>query len=400
MTSFAKQYKELNQELYNILEYWSTEAIDEDTNLFFGEIDHYGTKNPDANRGIIMYSRIMWTFSSAARFYKDSEYLQTANKAKSYIETYFFDKENGGYFWELDSEGKIVLNKKQVYAQAFVIYAYSEYYLATGDKKALETAMNLFNIMESKCYDSIHGGYFEAYSNTWDRLADVRLSSRDLNLPKGMNTNLHVLEAYTCLYEATKDAKVGNALRNLIDIYSTKIIDKNNHIIIFFKEDWTPQTTEVSFGHDIESSWILWEAAEALHDKKLLEKIKPQVLGMVDTFLAEGFDKKTSSSYYEFLKETNHTDKDRHWWVQVEAMEGLANAYNITGDEEYRKTVFKIWEYVQNNIIDKVHGEWFWRIDDDGFPVDSEPKIGMWKCPYHNSRSLMRIIQKIEAWNQ
>ncbi len=400
MKTFATYRKEFHQELYNILEYWSTEVFDEKTGDIIGEIDHYGTKNPEANKGIILCSRMMWTFSAACRFYKNNEYKPYADKVRKYIETYLYDSVHGGYFWEVSSQGDVIVSKKQVYAQSFVIYAYAEYYLAFGDTSALQSAMDLFTIMESNCKDKVYGGYFEAFSQSWDKLDDVRLSVRDLNLPKGMNTNLHVLEAYTTLYEATKSKQVEHALRAQIAVYSQKIIDDNNHVVIFFTEDWTPQTHEYSFGHDIESSWLLWEAAEVLHDKQLLQTLKPQIVAMVETFLQEGFDYKTNSALYEYFKQTNEYDTDRHWWVQVEAMEGLANAYRITGDKKYRNLVFKIWQYIQVNLIDKVHGEWFWRIDNDGYPVDSEPKVSMWKCPYHNGRALMRVIEKIETWEE
>lgn len=400
MKPLSTYRKEFHQELCNILEYWKTHVFDEETGEIIGEIDHYGTKYPEANKGIILISRMMWTFSAASRFYKHDEYKPYADNVRKYIETYFFDTSNGGYFWEVTAQGDVVVSKKQVYAQAFVIYAYTEYYLAFGDTSALERAMDIFTIMEHACIDKVYGGYFEAFSQSWTKLDDVRLSERDLNLPKGMNTNLHVLEAYTNLYEATKSPVVEQALRLLIDVYSQKIIDKNNHIIIFFTEDWTPKTHEYSYGHDIESSWLLWEAAEVLHDKDLLKRIKPQVLAMVDTCIKEGYDAKTSSVLYEYFVKTNTYDTHRHWWVQVEAMEGFANAYRITGDKKYRKLVFKIWQYIQVYVIDKVHGEWFWRIDNDGYPVDSEPKVSMWKCPYHNGRALMRLIEKIEKWEE
>lgn len=400
MKPLSTYHKEFHQELYNILAYWSTEVFDEETGEIIGEIDHYGTKYPESNKGIILCSRMMWTFSAASRFYKNDDYKSHADRVRKYIETYFYDAAHGGYVWEVTSQGDIVVSKKQVYAQAFVMYAYTEYYLAFGDTSALQRAMDLFTIMESHCVDRTYGGYFEAYSQSWNKLDDVRLSERDLNLPKGMNTNLHVLEAYTTLFEATKSPQVEKALRALIDVYSQKIIDKNNHIVIFFTEDWIPQTHEYSFGHDIESSWLLWEAAEALHDKELLIRLKPQVLGMVDTFLKEGYDTKTHSALYEYFTKTDTYDRDRHWWVQVEAMEGLANAYRITGDKTYRTKVFQMWQYVQTYLIDKVHGEWFWRIDDDGYPVDSEPKVSMWKCPYHNGRALMRLIEKMETWEE
>ncbi len=346
-----------------------------------------------------MYSRILWTFAAACRFYKNNDYKPFADKARSFIENHFLDKKNGGVYWETDCDGAVVVNKKQVYAEAFTIYAYAEYFLAFGDQSALDFAMELFNKLETICLDKKNGGYFEAFSETWDKLDDVRLSDKDLNEPKGMNTNLHVLEAYTTLYEATKDARVGKALKDEILLYLNTIVDKNNHVTIFFSEDWQPKTTEISYGHDIESTWLIWEAAEQLNDKALLNEIRPKILAMVDTFIAEGFDTETNSTWYEYFPKTGKRDSDRHWWVQIEAVEGLANAYDMTGDKKYRDLALKQWDYIRKNVIDRVHGEWFWRIDDDGFPVDSEPKMGMWKCPYHNGRGLMHMIREMEKWN-
>jgi len=374
---FTTKAHEIEKELKNVLSFWSEKAIDPKTGQFYGEIDHYGTPEPEAHKGIIMYSRILWTFAAACRFYKNNDYKEFADKARSFIENHFFDKKNGGVYWETDCDGTVVVNKKQVYAEAFTIYAYAEYFLAFGDQSALDFAMDLFN-----------------------KLEDVRLSDKDLNEPKGMNTNLHVLEAYTTLYEATKDARVGKALKDEILLYLNTIVDKNNHVTIFFSEDWQPKTTEISYGHDIESTWLIWEAAEQLNDKALLNEIRPKILAMVDTFIAEGFDTKTNSTWYEYFPKTGKRDSDRHWWVQIEAVEGLANAYDMTGDKKYRDLALKQWDYIHKNVIDRVHGEWFWRIDDDGFPVDSEPKMGMWKCPYHNGRGLMHMIREMGKWEK
>lgn len=397
---YSSLKKEFEKELQNVLSFWSTKAIDKKSGQFYGEIDHYGTPESKANKGIIMYSRILWTFSAACRFYQNQNYKKYADIARSFIEEHFFDKRNGGVYWETDCNGSVVVNKKQVYAEAFTIYAYAEYYLAFNDKSALDTAMALFDKLESICYDKKNGGYFEAFSETWEKLDDVRLSDKDLNEPKGMNTNLHVLEAYTTLYEATKNERVGTALKKEIKIYMDTIVNEKNHVTIFFSEDWRPKTTEFSYGHDIESTWLIWEAAEILEDKTLQEEIRPKILAMVDTFIAEGFDANTNSTLYEFFPKTGKYDKDRHWWVQIEAVEGLANAFDMTGKEEYRKLALQQWTYIRENLIDRIHGEWFWRIDEDGFPVDSEAKMGMWKCPYHNGRGLMHMIKEFEKWNK
>lgn len=389
---------EFEKELKNVLHFWSKSAIDARTGQFFGEMNHYGVPKPEANKGIIMYSRIMWTFAAACRFYQNNEYKPYADTARSFIEDHFLDKKNGGVYWETDCNGSVIIKKKQVYAEAFTIYAYSEYALAFKDNSALDFAMDLFHKLQTYCYDKANGGYFEAFSETWDKLDDVRLSSKDLNEPKGMNTNLHVLEAFTTLYEASKSQEVASALKEEILLYLNTIVNSHNHVTIFFSEDWNPKTTEISYGHDIESTWLIWEAAEMLGDKKLLEQIRSKIIAMIDTFIAEGFDKRTNSTWYEYFPETGDKDSDRHWWVQIEAVEGLANAYDMTGNIEYRNLAMKQWDYIKDKLIDHVHGEWFWRINDEGIPVDCEPKMGMWKCPYHNGRGLMHMIHESKKW--
>lgn len=388
---------QLQTELFNILTFWETTAIDPKSKQFYGEISGNGTPFEEAPKGIIMYSRIMWAFSAAAQFYKNPEYIKTADIAKSFIESHFFDAKHDGYFWEVNHTGTPTITKKQVYAQAFVIYAYAEYYRATSDHDALTRAMSLFYCIENHCCDKQYGGYFEAFSDSWEKLDDVRLSERDLNEPKGMNTNLHVLEAYTCLYMASKNPVVLSSLEKLIDVFTNKIIDSKHHVTIFFSEDWQPQTHEISYGHDIESSWLLWEAICITQNEELKKTYKQFIINMVDTFLKKGYDTTNNCVLYEYNTLTKHLDSDRHWWVQVEAMEGLANAYAMTQDESYLQTAFKIWDYVYTHIIDTQKGEWFWRVSEKNIPYTDDQKAGPWKGPYHNTRALMRIITKINS---
>lgn len=398
MNQWAYYKKELHRELVSILQYWSTHVLDEETGTITGYIDFYGKKNPDENIGIIMVSRMLWTFSAACKFYNSQEYRVHADMCKTYIDTYFYDHTYGGYIWEISASGTPIVQKKQIYAQAFVLYALAEYYDATKDEQVLHQAMQLFNAIESYAFDAIHGGYFEAFSQSWQKLDDVRLSSKDLNLPKGMNTNLHILEAYTRLYQVTNDTKVKDALAQQTLLYAQKIVAANGHVHIFFNDSWEVQTHEYSYGHDIESSWLLWEAAEIIGDDSILNTIRPIVLTMVKTFIQEGIDTASSAVIYEYFTLTNSHDLDRHWWVQVEAMEGLANAYQMTKNHNYRTLLFAIWNYVKTNIIDEKNGEWHWRTNRENIAVNDSPKVSMWKCPYHNSRALMRLLEKIELW--
>ncbi|MFO7869069.1 MAG: AGE family epimerase/isomerase [Bacteroidales bacterium] len=387
---------QLQTELKNILHFWQNDAINPEDNQFYGEISGNGIPITNSSKGIIMYSRIMWSFSAAAQFYSNPDYIHTADIAKSFIESSFFDANYGGFFWEVDHIGKPLVKKKQVYAQAFIIYAYTEYFLATHDFHILEKAMTVFHLLENNCRDTKNGGYFEAFSETWDKLHDVRLSDKDLNEPKGMNTNLHVLEAYTRLYKATKDPQVLSALEDLIEIFCTKIIDSNNHVTIFFSENWEAKTHEYSYGHDIESSWLIWEAIIATQNKQLQIQYKPLVIEMAETFLAEGLDASQSAVLYEKNTFTQKIDSDRHWWVQAEAMEGLTHAYVLTKNTLYLKTAYNIWQYIHNHIIDKKNGEWFWRVSSTNIPYNEEQKAGQWKGPYHNSRALINMISHIQ----
>jgi len=398
MSLYSEKYIEINNEAKAIFEYWKNEAYNAETKQFFGAIDFYGKKNPEAPLGIIMYSRILWSFSAASMHFNCNEYKAVAEETFNFIQSYFYDKTHKGYFWEISAKRTPLVHKKQTYAHAFMLYGICEYYACSKDEKALKQAISIFDLMQRHCIDTIYGGFFEAFAQDWTKLDDVRLSEKDRNDPKSMNTNLHVLEAYTRLLQVTGNKEVELVLRNLINLFAEHIIDKNGHLCLFFDEQWKSQVNEYSFGHDIETSWLLWEAIEAVNDEELEKKYKSLIIRMVDVFLNEALDENQHSSLYHKFVDTGKYDTDRHWWVMCEMLEGLANAYEITNDEIYRKPILPAWEYIKLNLIDCTNGEWHWRVNEYKEPIADESKVCNWKAPYHNGRALMRLVRKMQNW--
>lgn len=377
----------------NILPYWSDKMIDEAQGGFYGRRDGFDQLEKGAPKGIILNTRILWTFSQAARLYPSPTYRAIADRAYQYISRHFVDPQQGGVFWMVDSAGHPLSTKKQVYAQAFAIYAWTEYYRLTGLEESLTYARQLYALLEQHSFDPAQGGYLEAFDRDWQLLDDLRLSTKDANEKKTMNTHLHVLEAYTNLYRCWPDAGLQAQLRNLIVVFRDKIINPQGHFDLFFDEQWQVRSHEISFGHDIEGSWLLCEAADVLGDPMLLHEIQQLALVLVDKTIAEGLDHDGG-----LMHEANARgvcDTDKHWWPQAEALVGLVNAWQISGRTHYLVLARKVWEFIGRHLIDREQGEWFWRVNRFGQVNRDEDKAGPWKCPYHNGRALLELLQRL-----
>ncbi|GAB6009465.1 AGE family epimerase/isomerase [Dysgonomonas reticulitermitis] len=376
----------------NILSFWIEKMQDKEHGGFYGQIDGNNVLYPRANKGAILNARILWTFSSAYRILRNPKYLKIAQRAFDYIVTYFIDKTYGGVYWELDYKGNPVNTKKQTYAQGFALYGFSEFYRATGNIYALELAKEFFYMIE-KCHDNDLGGYLEAFTRDWEPIDDMRLSEKDANEKKTMNTHLHVLEPYANLCRIWKDEQLEKAQRRLINVFKEKILDKKTkHLNLFFDEQWDVKSSAVSYGHDIEASWLLFEAAEILGDKKILAEITSISLDIAN-IASEGLEA-DGSMIYE--KDANHLDKERHWWVQAEAVVGFMYAYKNSQNIIYKEKAARIWNYIQNMIVDKENGEWHWSRLPDNTINNEDDKAGFWKCPYHNGRMCMEMIEHFD----
>ncbi len=389
-----KYKEELLKELKeDILEFWMKNVIDYDDGGFFGAVGGNGKVKPGADKGVIMATRILWTFSRAYMKLKDGQYLKTAEIMYKYITEHFVDKKNGGVFWILDHKGKPVDSSKKFYGQAFAIYGFAEFAKATGDSNALAAANELFELVEKYGRDKEKGGYIDALGSKWEEIKDTRLSSRDMNTPKTMNTNLHVMEAFSTLAGYYGDSKVKESLENLVEVFLSKIILKDRHFGLFFDMDWNEVSGKISFGHDIEGSWLLTEAAKVTGKQDIIKRVSSAAMEMADVILREGID--ADGGLLSEKDADGHIHKGKEWWMQVEAMVGFFNAYEITGKEIFIEKSLSIWEYCKRKFM-RQGGEWYSNLDENGNPDKKRDLAGPWKCPYHTVRACMEIYERIE----
>ena len=406
----------------NILRFWTDNMQDTANGGFYGRMDGEMTLHREAEKGAILNARILWSFAAAYRVLGRQAYLDIATRAKEYIISNFIDATYGGVYWSVDYKGHPTDTKKQFYAIGFTIYGMSEYARATGDREALDYAIALFECIEEHAFDHKHNGYIEACTRDWQQIADMRLSELDANYPKSQNTHLHIIEPYTNLLRCIKEmqaattcsyvpvlgsvlpvdivvpietqARIEGALRNLIHIFTDRILNpETHHLDLFFEMDWTRGAGRLeSYGHDIECSWLLHEAALVLGDRQVLEKVEPIVREV-----AKASEKglcPDGSIIHEANLDTGHTDNDRHWWVQAENVVGWLNIYQHFGDDRALQRADACWQYIKQNLIDYEHGEWFWSRHGDGTLNMDDDHAGFWKCPYHNSRMCLETIER------
>ena len=410
----------------NILRFWLDKMQDKENGGFYGQMTGEGELVKTADKGGILNARILWSFSAAYRVLRKPEYLEAATRAKEYIIEHFIDEEFGGTYWSLDYKGNPKDTKKQFYAIGFMIYGLSEYARATGDHEALEYAIQLYECIEEHSLDKQYNGYIEACTREWGEIADMRLSELDANFPKSQNTHLHIIEPYTNLFRALKELdaienatndyglkpyvgqfttvnisvdpdiviRLEASLRNLINIFTDKILNpQTHHLDLFFDMDWKREAGALeSYGHDIECSWLLHEAALVLGDDIVLKKVEP-IVQMVAKASEKGLNE-DGSMVHEANLDTGYIDTDRHWWVQAENVVGWINIYQYFGDEDALQKALNGWQYIKDNLIDREGGEWWWSRDPQRNINRKDDKAGFWKCPYHNSRMCLEILER------
>lgn len=378
----------------HLLPFWLDRPVDTVHGGFIGRMANDGTIDPKAPKGLILNARLLWTFSAAFRFSADPRCRDMAERAGDYLERHFWDTAHGGAFWLLDCEGHVLDDKKKIYGQAFYIYALAEQYQALGTGAALEHAQQLFHLIEIHSHDRKDGGYIEICNGDWSTAEDSRLSDKDMDAKKSMNNHLHLLEAYTNLYRIWPDGALHERLTELLDLFDRRIADPDTgHLQHFFDASWQPQSTVYTFGHDIEASWLLCEAAEVLGDPKRTSRVQRLALRLAQVTLAEGLDGEGGLRYAG--QAANITDSNREWWPQAEAVVGFLNAYALSGDGAFLEAAQRAWTYIETYFIDTEHGEWFWRVRPDGTPDPAEPKVSQWKSPYHNVWACLEAIKRL-----
>lgn len=395
MTNIIELREQLKKELTdNILPFHINHMIDEKQGGFLGAITNELSVNANAPKGSVSCARLLWTYAHAYRTFRDAATIDMATIAYNFLLGSLWDEQHGGVFWTVAADQRPLAAEKLIYAQAFAIYGLSEFYLATGNGRSLKHAVKLFELLEAHAVDQEYGGYWEGCSPNWQPDLNIAVDPVSYPVAKSMNTHLHVLEAYTNLYRAWPDPRLHEALSKALDWTLTHIVNGRTHqFILHLDAKWQPLSDHISYGHDIEGSWLLWETAEVLNNPALLTRTRPIVLQMAEASLA-GIDK--DGGLWNEGSPSGLIDKNKDWWPQAEGMVGFYNAYQLSGDGRFRQASFNCWQFIQNYVIDREHGEWFRTIDEQHQALPAE-KAGLWKTPYHNGRACLEMMRRLQT---
>jgi mannobiose 2-epimerase len=377
----------------NILPFW-IRRVRLGSGGFVGAMTNDLAVDASAERGALLTSRILWTYSAAYARYRDPEYLAMADHAYADLLSVFHDGANGGFYWSVACDGTVLRDRKQVYGQAFAIYALAEYHAATGRREPLDLAVATQALVEAHARDGRHGGYLEAFGRGWEPIADMRLSAVDLNEPKSQNTHLHVMEAYTRLLGVWPDAGLRGQLAQILELMLGRVVNPRTcHLGLFFAEDWTLRSDRISYGHDIEAAWLLCQAADALGDEGLKGRIRPLAVRVAEVTLDQGVD--SDGGVYNEGAPSGLTNTNKEWWPQAEAVVGFLNAFQVSGEERFLGAALRTWDFIEKRIIDHKGGEWLRGVTREGRVLEGELKVGFWKCPYHNGRTGLEATRRL-----
>ena len=378
--------------LGTVIPFWKV-LRDEEHGGYYGWMGYDLKVDKEAVKGCILNSRILWFFSNAYMMLKDKSLLEEARHGFVFMKEYCMDRENGGVFWSVKYDGKAEDVTKHTYNQAFAIYALSSYYEASGDDEALTMAKELFHIIEERCTDKI--GYQEAFDREFREIDNDKLSENGVIAQKTMNTLLHVFEAYTELYRVAGLSEVKERLMWILDTFADKVYNSELHgQEVFFDAEMNSIIDLHSYGHDIETAWLIDRGVEVLGEKKYEEKMTPITKELTSQIYQTAFDGSSLANECE----KGVVDTTRIWWVQAEAVVGFLNGWQKDpGQGKYLEAAESEWEFIKQYVIDKRSGsEWFWAVAKDGTPCPGRPIVEPWKCPYHNGRMCFEVIKRCE----
>lgn len=385
--------------LEDIIPFWKN-LRDDENGGYYGWMDFEHKIDKKAVKGCILNSRITWFFANAYTLLKDESLLDEARHGFLFLRDYCWDKKNGGVYWSVNYDGVPSETLKHTYNQAFSIYALSSYYEASGDKEALEMAYKLYDLIEARMRDDL--GYKEAFDETFNEIDNEKLSENGVMAHKTMNTLLHVFEAYTELYRVDHNPKVKDKIMWMMDLIAEKVYNPKLHRQeVFFDEKWNSIIDLHSFGHDIETAWLVDRSVDVIGEKKYADKMTPITMDLTNQVFKEAFDGHSLSNECE----KGVVDTNRVWWVQAETVVGFINAAEKHGvdteeGKKYMEAAKSEWEYIKENVIDHRDGypagrEWYWLLDANGKPYTEKPIVEPWKCPYHNGRMCFEVIKRL-----
>lgn len=387
----------LSNLITNVLPFWEIYSPDP-SGGFYGAIGNDGVPVAGADKGLALNAHILWAFSSAYRAFEVENYRQLANRAQRYLIDHFIDTEYGGAYWSVTAAGEPADTGKQTYGLASAIYGLSEHYRATGNKESLEQAIALYATVQSHAYDAVNGGYIDSFTRNWQLPERFGYEGEgDGMASKTMNTHIRLLEAFTNLYRVWPDCRLKEQLRGLAGIFCDEIINPETcHGRLFFTMEWHSLEETDSYGYDMETSWLLCEAAGATGDMQLMERTKEIALNLVDAQMWEGW---TPQGYLLYGKTNGKLSRKIEWWPQAEAVVAFINAWQLTGNATYAAAAATTWNWIRENVIDHEYGEWYHSLDENYMPVIARPKANIWKGPCHNSRMAFETIARIH-WRE
>lgn len=376
----------------DLIPFWN-KMRDDKNGGFFGYADSSGKPDPSSAKGVILNNRILWFYSSAYLLLKKRELAEMADHAYNFFVDFCFDRSYGGVFWSVNADGSVCDDTKHTYNQAFAVYALSAYYMASGQRAALDLAYELYRTIEEKCKDE--GGYLEAFNRDFTPTSNEKLSENGVLASRTMNTLLHVMEAYSALYKADHSQKVGDSVRSILLLFKNKIYDPEKRIFnVFFDLNYNSLIDLESFGHNIEASWLIDRACEEIGDSAYKTEMLPMINGLADSALKNAFDDKQNGLNNE--RENDRVDRKKVWWVQAEAVIGFFNAFTENPNRsDYVQACEKILGFIQSSVIDPNSGEWIENIAADGNTDRSQALVHPWKCPYHNGRMCIEMIKRL-----
>jgi mannobiose 2-epimerase len=379
-----------------ILPYWFDTAQDTNHGGYLLADDAVRGRGEPAEKQIVTQSRMVWAFSRAhLEGYSDAKrnYLQAATQGYHFLLEHFLDRRNGGYFWTTDLDGTPVNDCKILYGESFVIYAFVEYYRASGDKDALNRALELYHAVQTHLHDDKNGGWFEHADRTWKLLSpgDPRNQVEVVGY-KSANTHLHWMEALAELYDATHDADVKKSLAEVLQIDKTYFYPDDPAKCAFHRQfDWKPVTAPgsagLSYGHNVEFAWLMIRAETVLGEKPSWKHF----YALLNHALRNGYDDKRGGLYYRGFDDRPATDTDKVWWVQAEMLSALTDALKHNDDPRYEIALSKLLQFIKTHQADPKDGIWLYTVTADGKPKDTT-KANSWKANYHDVRAMLKFV--------
>jgi mannobiose 2-epimerase len=394
-TEYAAELKD--QLVEKIMPYWYDTAIDQKYGGYLLSDDAARKAPPATEKQLVTQSRMIWGFSHAhLKGLKDGkrDYLKAAAQGYRFLLEHFLDRQNGGYFWATDVPGKPVDQRKLVYGESFVIYGLVEYYRASGDKAALGHAMELYHVLQKRAHDPKYGGWVEHFQRDWTPIVDpgaqviVEVSGR-----KSANTHLHLMEALTELYDATRDRAVRKSLEEALRINCTYFYPEEAGKAAFHRHfDWQPATERssagLSYGHNVEFAWLMIRAEQVLGRKPSWAHFDAEL----DHALKYGYDHVRGGLYSRGFDDQPATDTDKVWWVEAEMMAALTVGLKHQENPAYSEALDRLLPFILTYQANPSDGIWLDTVTAEGRPKVTA-KAHNWKANYHDVRAMLMFIE-------